>query len=191
MDIDDINKLFEDIPDPNPHFNVDPKRLQELRERLRQNSTAKPSLISPMKLSWTAKTFFFAGKKGDRWCDPNSRNFWPFIAKEIYFDDSQKGRGTLVSLHVGPTLVFNSVPSWVFRDWMPPEEEAVLEAASKLLGSKFETKKIRDAVSEYLRAKTERKTTIPVCKTGENFEITVQFLADCSFWGVVWGEELK
>lgn len=118
-----------------------------------------------------------------------------FRGEDFFAVDTTRrpGFGTVIeSVIVGnyiqlPTPVF----TWVFGEWIPPEERGEFEVASKLLGTPFESPAIRAAARRRDLANAAERMLWKTCNPSESITFRVRFLETCVWQAVVWGWSVR
>lgn len=165
-----------------------------LREEIARRSRANRSPIVPRT---TARenvpvAFSCCGKAGE--VVPVSRTLYSwFRGKEFFATDTsaRPGRATKVTAYVGQDCLFEEVPSWIFSEYMDPEERQVAEDARKLLRTPLETAEIRAVAARLLFVETAGKFLWPTVTPGTPIDFRVRFAEDCEWQAVILGAELR
>jgi hypothetical protein len=167
-----------------------PKFRELLQRRLAQQ---RPAVVVQENLWLKARAipilFSASGEAGET-VVVSKRPECAFRGDELFaFDTSPRpGHGTLiVHAWVGHTPQFEDVPTWMFYEWLPPEEREAYETAAKLVGTRFETAEARAAAARLRIAKAAMRLTWRTCEPALEITMRVLFRETCRWEAVLWG----
>lgn len=116
-----------------------------------------------------------------------------FRGSELFAIDtsSRPGCGTIIRCAlIGAYPVFRDVPTWMFSEWVAPDEREAYESAAKLVGTQFETEGSRAAKQQIRKIDAVLKMQWPTCDPSLNIIFQIEFKTDCQWQAVLWGDTI-
>lgn len=160
-------------------------------------------LVKPLRagaVRWVPIVFSISGEAGEL-KSVQVPNQWGTMRGEEFFacDNSSKpGHGTrITSIFIGSinqlTQFSNGslgLPTWLFYEWMAPEDRATFEKLATLVGTKDETEEARSAAASLRIANAASKMKWSTWSPGIPGTFQIKFEETCRWDGVLWGSEL-
>ena len=145
---------------------------------------------------WVPRFFSVQGKAGEIHSAPSPLNYAYFKGDELFaFDTSPRpGHGTHIeNIFVGnqSTLPPGGVPTWMFYEWIAPQDREAYGKLVALVGTEFEDDKARNAKAILRIADAGNKFTWPTWLPALSVTINVRFHETCKWEAVLWGWELS
>ena len=182
-------------PDSPPREVPDPIFAEVLGQVLRGGLRPPMKRIEPVKVRWVPVTYTVEGKAGE--LQQVSRPiFFRFRAEEFFAMDtsSRLSHGTVIEnvFHGAESLIPNGgIPSWLFYEWIAPEDRTAIKDLAALVGTKKETPEARSAKAQLRIVEAANKMTWPVFHPGLSVTWGIRFYEACRWEGVLWGWELR
>lgn len=176
---DVAERMFEDL-----ELEIQPARYQFV-----VRSTLVRSIRVPV-------TFSVAGKAGEV-VKLEQQSHRIFRGEEFFAQDDslRPGYGTrIVQCFVGHRAQFSvaeglGIPTWMFYEWVAPEDRKTLEYLAAFVGTVRETPEARAAWAS-LRIANAAKMTWTTIHPGLPWMWEIRFEETCRWDGVLWGSEL-
>lgn len=174
------------------------RRLRELGgEAAIKSAPLVSSSLPRVKKRWVPRTFSVAGKVGESHT-ASSTAYTIFKGVEFFaMDDSpHPGHGTIIRAVFNGNINFFpngdvEIPTWMFYEWVAPEDRKAIENLAALVGTKHEMPEARIAKLQLRIISTTEKMSWPTWQAGIPFWFQIEFRETCRWEGVLWGWEIS
>lgn len=168
-----------------------------LKRYIERRVASKLSIVpvSPVKAVGKAVTFSLSGEEGQvLWVKHNPQCL--FRGSELFAQDDSESRGhgtAIVNVTVGSeswSCRGSEIPTWMFYEWIPPEDRAGYEALAGLVRTSSEIPGVKEAAVRLRLTNAAASARYPTCQTGLEIAFEVRFLKTCRFEAVLWGRAI-